>query len=315
MPITAYRMRLEPQGADEDANPFEFCRENEIIGVGHELSRDQSVQKLEDVKQAHKDYHSGRVKDNGSLIAEIRYMLEMDEGDYVWINQRNEYHLCRVLSNWRVSANQSEDDYRIHDFNDIHNYRHVEWKRIPQPFVPGPIQRRFVGSFGTLTIMDLDDETLQKTDQLFQAVDLDTSSKIDDDLIKTEIYQLGSREFFKKLGATETEDIVLNFLQSRGWKIIKSSTSRSTAEIECELKRGPDRAYVQVKSGHGDIDPSKYEKYTGLGHVFFFTLADFDVGSHLAMTKIDPSDVKEYVDNNVLEIPDDVLIRLARDTS
>lgn len=40
MSFTAYKMRLRPHSADDNANSIEFCREKEIVGVGHEIYTD-----------------------------------------------------------------------------------------------------------------------------------------------------------------------------------------------------------------------------------------------------------------------------------
>lgn len=315
MAFNVYRMRLLPGDSQDDADPFSFCHEEKIIGVGHKIYMDRSYETLDDVKQAHKEYESeyfpnnqSRFLQDGRLDSELRYILEeMEEGDYVWVNRNNTFGLCKVTGDWEVLPNLPEKEWEQYKRNDIQNFREVEWTMVPYKAVPGFIRRQFSGSFGTITrIRDpINDTTRALIQRLFEQ---DTFHQRNEFLFKEIaewVQEHSSEDILRLLGPTATEDLVLLYLQDQGWKLVGSSLSSSQAEIECEMFRGDRLGYVQVKSGKSSIDPADFETYDGT--VFLFVGNQLNPGLYDHVHQIDPDEVKVYLQENVEEAPRDVL--------
>lgn len=311
MDFDVYRMRINPKGAKKDAKSLEFCKKEGVVGLGHEIYMDQSYESFEGVKQAHYEYEREHYNnwtrfnnDDETLNHELRYILdEINEGDYVWINRKNKFYLCQITSDWRVAANRSgskRDDFII---NDIHNYRKADWKQIEFENVPGFIRRQFSTNFGTLTGMpSLIDSQKRVVMQLF---DGEYNREVNTDDIRKQLATTDARELMDLFGPVETEDLVLLYLQSKGWKIVGSSMSMNQAEIECEIRRGEETGFIQVKSGGASVDPSDFTDYTGT--VFLFVGTELDLKSYPNISQIEPNEVTQYFSENVEEVPQEIL--------
>lgn len=316
MSFTVYKMRLSPGSADDDACPFEFCREKEIVGVGHEIYMDRTYEDIEEVEKAHWDYEAehydpenrSRFRQDGELSSDLRYILkEMEEGDYVWVNKENTFGLCKVTGDWEVLPNLPEEKRDRYMKNDIQNFRHVDWTIIPYFAVPGFVRRQFSGQFGTIARMrkPINDTTRALIERLFEQ---DEYSRRDEFLwkeIQTYIEKTSPDDLLNLLGPTATEDLVLLYLQEQDWKLVGSSLSTTQAKIECEMYRGGELGYVQVKSGSASVDPSNFENHDGT--VFLFVGDDLNVESYDHIHQIDPNDVMDYLHKNIQEAPRDVL--------
>jgi len=316
MGFTVYKMRLSPGDADDDATPFEFCREEKIIGVGHQIYTDRSYETLEEVTEAHWEYEAdhydpdnrSRFRQDGELAAELRYILEeMEEGDYIWVNSGNTFGLCKVTGGWDVLPNVPEEKQNRYMKNDIQNFRQVEWTIVPYFAVPGFVRRQFSGQFGTIARMrkPITDTTRTLIENLFEKNEYNQRDEFLVEEIKPYIEETSPEKLFNLLGPTATEDLILLYLQDQGWKLVGSSLSSTQAEIECEMYRGEELGYVQVKSGSESVDPSEFEDHDAT--VFLFVGEELELDSYGHIYQIDPEDVMTYLHENVQEAPRDVL--------
>lgn len=316
MTFNVYKMRLDPGDADEGTDPFEFCKDEEVIGVGHRIYADRSYETLDQVKQAHWEYEAeyydpnnrSRFNNDETLDHELSYILEdMEEGDYVWVNRGNRYALCRVSGDWEVMPNVSQEDRERYDAHDIQNFREAEWSEIPYFAVPGFVRSHFSGPFGTIKRMrtGVNHSTRDLIERLFEQDEYDQRDKFNLDAIEAYIDEATTQELTDLLGPIGTEDLVLLYLQSNGWKLVGSSMSKNQAEIECEMHRGDEVGYVQVKSGNATIDPSDFEDYEGT--VYLFAGDDMDLGSYESICQISADDVFTYLRENTEEAPHEVL--------
>lgn len=316
MSFNVYKMRLSPGDADEDAAPFEFCREENIVGVGHQIYTDRSYETLDDVKEAHWEYEAehydpdnrSRFRQDGELDSVLRYILEeMEAGDYIWVNSENTFGLCKVTGDWDVLPNVPDENQDSYMKNDIQNFRHVEWIIIPYFAVPGFVRRQFSRQFGTIARMrkPINDTTRALIESLFDKEEYNRRDEFLVEEIRTYIEETSSDELFNLLGPTATEDLILLYLQEQGWKLVGSSLSSSQAEIECEMYSGDELGYVQVKSGSESVDPSEFENHDGT--IFLFVGDDLNLNSYNHIHQIEPDDVMTYLYENVQEAPRDVL--------
>lgn len=306
-------MRINPK-SDEEVNPLEFCRDKEIVGVGHEIYIDRTYDTLEELKEAHREYEKEhyenrtRFKQDGDFSAELRYILkDIDEGDYIWVNRSNDFYLCRAKGEWDVAANQAKEEQEEYISNDIHNLHRAEWQKIPFSSVPGFVQRQFSGQFGTIAKMrdPINDTTRAMVEKLFKNGELTGEIPLSE--VKKHVQEIPPQDVFDALGPTTTEDLVLLYLQSEGWKVIGSSLSSSQAEIECELVRSNESAVVQIKSGNSSVTPSDFEKYTDNSTVFFFVGDEKDLDSYDNIKQIAPANVTNYLVKNIKEAPRPIL--------
>lgn len=337
--FSVYRLKIQPGGAKDGTDPYEFCKNGGIVGVGwgyntNKFSEEDlnQIDTIPDVKAAvdrHNkieehykerngdDYTPSRVKQNGDLRASLRYMVtEISEGDLVWINEGSEFAVCRIRGEWEVDINQDGEEQTQYARNDIRNFREAEWNVVPYTMVPGFVKRRFAGQGSTLSKMHIEDEQQAISEQIFSVGEFNDST---DGLVKSVEAKLNRNQnpdsVLEILDPVEIEDIVLLSLQSGndGWSIIKSSTSSSEADIECELRRVIDghteRAFVQVKSGNATVKPDTYEEKAEHGHVFLFSQSPLTV-SNENMSAISPIDVLTFIQENPGYVPDPVLLKL-----
>lgn len=324
--FTVYGMKLQPEGAEADADPFELCQDEEIIGVGWGLDNDRSYDSFDEVFDYHKGVYDDRIDQgkkgtrlnkDGSLTAALRYILdEMEVGDYVWVNEGNQFALCKVDGDWQLTAHLSGEEKAKFKKNDVHHYRSVDWANIPYSLVPGYVRRKFSGRFGTLNELDngINEDSKQVIEALHSQGDLDSDSSLDRQQIGAKISRADSDRLFDILGGDETEDIVLSYLQSEGWRIIKSSTSNSQAKIECEMRTEDEGesvpGYVQVKTGDAGVNPDSYEEYTEDGEMIFFVQSGVNVESRDGMSSLDSPTIHEYMASNYNYLPNETLLKL-----
>lgn len=118
--FSVYRLKIQSDEAASDADPYEFCKERDIIGIGWNYNRerfldDEDFERIDAVPDQETaidrhneiadkyrevkddDFTPTRVKQNGDLRAPLRYMIsEMEEGDHVWVNEGSEFAVCQV---------------------------------------------------------------------------------------------------------------------------------------------------------------------------------------------------------------------------
>lgn len=320
-----YAMKLQPGDADDGTNPYEFCKQEEVIGVGWHIERGRTYETVEDVYDQHYKVAQRRAeegKDVTRLLADnrletaIRYILKkVDEGDYVWVNEGSDFALCRARE-WDVLPNLPEEKADEYDKRDIQNFRYVDWVDIPYALVPGYVRRKFSRPFGTICEMDkgINDDSKAVIESLHSHEELDTEDSLNRKHIAEKISAADTQRVFDVLGPTETEDIVLSYLQSEGWRIIKSSTSDSEAKIECEMRREENGesvlGYLQVKTGDAGLNPDSYQEYADAGEMIFFLESGVDVEGRDSMSKITPEEIHEYIVSDVNYLPNEPLLKL-----
>jgi len=320
--FTVYGMKLQP-GDHKDT--FSFCKEESIIGIGWPLE-DKQYSSVEEIKSSHEKIAERRKEEgkkverinaDGRLYAPLRHMIiNINRGDYVWVNEGNQFALCKIQSDWDVTSNLDRDDGKRYSNNGIHHFRYVDWVDIPYSYVPGFIRRKFARRYGTLK--EMDDGINEKSKIVIQALhsydDIQSENSLNRKAIAKKISNADTKFIFTLLDQNETEDIVISHLQSEGWRVIKSSTSSSQAKIECEMRREVDErpvlGYLQVKTGSATANPKNYQEYADSGEMIFFVESGIDVDNYERMSTIEPETIKNYMVENYNYLPSETLLKL-----
>lgn len=157
-------------------------------------------------------------------------------------------------------------------------------------------------------VAPINETTRTVIERLFDQDELNRRDEFILEEIETYVDHTPSRELLDLLGPEATEDLVLLYLQSRGWKLVSSSLGSNQAEIECEMVRGGDLGYVQVKSGNASVDPDDYVAYDG--SVYLFVGDELDLDAYDEVTQIVPERVVAYLSENLVEVPREVLSQI-----
>lgn len=312
---TIWSLKIQPGGAKEGADSYKFCKTHDppIIGIGWGIS--------EEFKSAEEALEHHRTRDNhtdrwGNVKFPIRAMIKKASiGDLVWVNEGSEYALCRIKSDWKqapTSATQKED-WRKYD---IRNYRLADWRLVEPKFVPGYVKRYF--SAPRIPTMARPDDGKNEPSKeyaltLFEKDPDNIDEVVDLETLSPRIKSTTTETFFNILDPVETEDLVIDYLQSKGWHVVKSSTSKGQAGIECVLRRvaeEPETAYLQVKSGKKTVDVEEYVDLARTSTVYLHQRHPPDSSPPDGINWIEPKSLKTYLQRNPGYIPDHTLLKL-----
>lgn len=269
LPDTLWKLTIDPRGKrDPSADPFAYCRERGIVGIGWGLETEP--QSKEDAERAFREEHEKGIRAFRAMV------YRMDVGDHVWVYGDRRFYVCRVESEWR---HEMGDPWRDHD---VRNVRDAAWRPVPLGLVPGRVKRHAT-MYGTCHAIPATDELRRYSAWAWE------NERSPGELAESLDYQeIGSRladasplEVFRDvLDPDDTEDLVGLYLQrTRGWAMLKSSAYRSKARVECEFQRegstGPEVGYMQVKSGNVPIDLREYSDLASENeYVYLFSTAE-----------------------------------------
>ncbi len=291
-----HRIHIRPKGGKADpATSVAYCMRHNVIGVGWGIPESGPSltwdQYLADAAEEHP----------GDPLASVRYIHDnVRPGDLVWSrDSRGEYLLARVSSPWHYHNLGSETIDA-----DIFNTVGCTFQRVKPEAVPGKI----IASFRPQkTIQPVaNDAVVRYTIALWAQLTgepLPEGVRVPGDL--------GS--LFEFLDAETTEDLVLIYLQARGWLFIPSSRKSYTMAYEFVLKNREDgrSAVVQVKTGN---TPADADRIIGIGdHAFLFQSNGVYRGSQDERIEfLDPDDVLAFALTNRHILPPTVTIWLDR---
>lgn len=297
-------MQIDTAGEDS----FSFCKKNGYIGVGWMLEK--GVDKRGRIKEIYEGergkFHTGAK----SLIKRVSV------GDFVWLKDSNDYYLAKVTSDWKQKP-KGEQPWTTHD---IGFYRDANWREtnIDESAVPGFVIRYFAGRPGTMKKLRTGVNIYSKryTVHLFNHGEPSDGEGIEKMSKKVaNSIDPSNTSLLDVFGPRELEDIVLVYLQSQGWRVITSSRPKARNLVECTLHRHSDTeretAYVQVKSGGGKVDVEDYYKLISDDtKVFIHQRDELKIGEE-DMEYISPSDLLEYLGENIFEFDSMTIHKLA----
>ncbi|MFC7193957.1 hypothetical protein ACFQL4_03715 [Halosimplex aquaticum] len=256
--FSVYRLKIQPGGAIETANPYEFCKGEGIVGVGWGynpavLLEDGEIEKVDEMPDTESavdrhneieqrfrerksdDYAPSRVKLNGDLKSSLRYMIEdIEKGDFLWVNEGSEFALCKVTGDWETDLDLSAEKQDEFESNDIRNFREADWEVVPYPMVPGFVKRRFAGQGNTLSQMHIEDSQKLITEQIFAVSEFDDATEGLSAAVSDQLRaDVTASQFLGILDPAEIEDIVL--LKLKRVREIGRSSSRRPAVLKQTL--------------------------------------------------------------------------------
>ena len=237
-----FRLHIRPTGGLANKRlAFEHCLSTGVLGLGWALPgpSDRSITWAAYVAEAERCYGTG-----GELSRVKYFHHHVQPDDLIWTRDLGgRYYLARVLDSWRYDDTQSAWDA------DVVNVVSCEIRDIGfVEAVPGKVIACFRP---TRAVQQIADETVRIFSQALwnQAVGL-------------EHYLVPKRpmDFFALLDDRAIEDIVLIYLQLKGWLILPSTRQRDTIAYEAILvhRDSGKRAVVQVKSGDTPLDPHRW---------------------------------------------------------
>jgi hypothetical protein len=297
-------MHINTDGQD----PFLFCKEKDYLGVGWMLDEDVNERnRIQEIYESeHGEFHTGAK----SLIERV------SGGDFVWIHESGGYYLAKVTSDWKQKS-KGKEPWTTHD---IGFYREADWRSTPidESAVPGFVIRYFAGRPGTMKKMrtGVNKHSKQYIQELHDQGEPDEKTDLEqigrevaDEMEPTNEYLLNM------LGPRELEDVVLVYLQSDDWRLIKSSRPKARGLVECTLHRhsGGERetAYVQVKSGEGSVEMEDYHNLATDTTRVFIHQKNSLVSDKETIEYISPADLLEYIGESILEFDSMTIHKLA----
>jgi len=309
-PKALWKLTIDPRGKkDTSTDPFHFCLEKSIIGIGWWLPRVPKDKK--DATTLFREEH----KEN---ITAFNIMVHrMEKNDHAWIYGKQKYYICNITSDWRHENGDSWGD------NDIHNIRSATWKEIPIELVPGCVKRSLT-MFGTAHKIKANAPMLKYSDWLFNNNTLTMSSirsRIEIDSIANKITSNDSDWLFSIIDANETEDLIGLYLQKdMKWCMIKSSAYKSQRRFECEYRRVSgsvgETAFMQVKSGHSiTLDCEDYAKdVDSTTYIYLFSTGNTpykNFGAHRNVIAINKDSIVKFAAANARLLPLPILLKLS----
>lgn len=99
--MKVYRCHLRPAPANgaSEAEIFDFCYTQKIIGIGYSAVKSRNEAEAE--AQFRDNYDAG--------IANLRAMMKIEIGDFLWIHDTHEvYYLCKAVRLWKDQPHSEE---------------------------------------------------------------------------------------------------------------------------------------------------------------------------------------------------------------
>lgn len=324
-------MKVSPRNGDNDFNSRNaeiYCFNNDIIGLGWfvDESANHSIDAVKELIRKRQKALEKPKDFDGWQSKVIPFLEQMQIGHFVWVyssvdkkkkdpnlEEPEGYYLCKVDSDWNQNTD-SENKKR-----DIAWFRKAKWKPIKFDYVPSYIIRNpFITTLSHVAEANGD---ARMENYLYD----NEIPELNIQILKKNIENTHPETLALHLDQFACENIVCNYIQKDGWRLIKSTASSSLPTFECLLRRNDSQqtAFVQVKSGgqkmsKGDRAAVKNERDKG-NRIYLFIankkLRDdikLDIPESDNVIYIEYEDIKKYLleEKNLKEqhIPD--LIRL-----
>lgn len=237
---------------------FDYCLENQILGVGWQINSTNSPVSWEEYLRAAEEIH-------GNLNV-CKYIKKwVSEGDLVWTRSDDgKYFLAQVKSGWEYWISESAVKKDI----DLANIFRVTLLPVESDAVPGKVVACFRA---TRTIQEIASKpAIEYSKYLWNTLSNTNEYEIDKDY---------ASDIFEMLDDEETEDLVFMYLQYMGWVLVPNSRKKDTMSYEflaVNPKTG-ERAISQVKTGNSEINIGDYSSYAE--KVFLFQSNELYAGT------------------------------------
>ena len=214
--MNLFRIHIRPKGGTDDMDAtFQYCLDNDFLGVGWRVVELASTEDWEVYEQAATPKHGS--------IQQPRYIYNnVHPGDLVWTRDPDgQYYLARVTSPWEYWTSVEGRERDI----DIANIFRCDFHVVPLDAVPGTV----VASFDArgMSIQRINARSAWAYSQYLW-----------NRHAKHQVYDVDTDDFpdiFTMLDPEETEDLVFLYLQSRGWYVVPNSRKGNTLRFEFML--------------------------------------------------------------------------------
>lgn len=286
-----YRIHIKPSGGNDDMTmTFQYCLDNQILGVGYRIPDHDEIQNWDDYHDIAKDIHDE--------LNACKYIHDwVNEGDLVWTRDpKGKYYLARVTSGWEYWMSQEAIEENI----DIANIFRCEIREVELDSVPGKIKACFRPR---RMIQEIADKKARAY-----------SRYLWNKLSTEPFYEVSLSEYsdiFMLLDDEETEDVVFMYLQTKGYYVVPNSRKKDTMTFEYLLidSSNFERAWVQVKTGNTNLNRDDYLDH---GHkVFLFqSNEDYEGSGSENVTCIPKGELLKFMKLKKLLLPKSIQNKL-----
>ncbi|WP_068329876.1 hypothetical protein [Psychrobacter sp. P2G3] len=290
--MNIFRMHIKPGGKASRKTTFDYCIDNNLLGVGWQVRDVNNTKNWEDYYEKAKEKY-GKV----NQCAYIHKHVKVD--DLVWTRDKSKgYFLAKVVSEWEYFNSEASINENI----DIVNIFRVELLAVPIGAVPGKVIASFRASRACQKIAGNSIKIYSRMlwNELSQNQYYDTSNDKFNDI-------------FLMLDDEETEDLVFLYLQSIGWYVVPSSRKGDTMSFEY-LAINPQtgrRALTQVKTGHSTVPRSSYNDRDSDEHIFLFqTNEKYVEESSSLLTNISRKNIIDFLRESRDWLPENFVLKM-----
>jgi len=267
---------------------LEWCLQRDVVGVGWAEAYSAGAPSGGG-KEGY--YELLRSKENwgGRVPSTVRTLLEqVRAGDIVCLYRRPNYVIAIVRDDEARFGPELGADFLDYD---IGHARNVDWVEIEPDLAPGFLLR-FATIQGILARSHFrskyDEPTCNAiTEGLLRLhakkrADPAWRPHVDDSETAKVLRTLSKQAMFSAMTPDDCEDVILCFLQDRGWRLLKSTAWKSRPDYECDLLRVPvspggvATGRIQVKSGDERINTQQYQDLPPGEVLFLFSTASSD---------------------------------------
>lgn len=281
--MNIWRLHIKPD-AEESVDPFKFCMDQNILGVGWPVEANGPLQWDGYHKAGCEKYGQNNRKRWDQAVCTVHNKMKTD--DICWTRDGNgNYYIGRIDGDWEY---RSSDNYRRAD---IVNVRSCKWRRVGgTDSVLGQILNSFIPP---------------STVQVVKGETIGLYSQIEYNQLSGEaVYDVtrdGERDLFRLIWPEDCEDIVGIYLQEKhGYRLIPSSCRRDTVKTEFVLKKAGEKAHVQVKQGNVNLRMEDFEHDPGDPCEWFLwtTHGEYIGRGHDHLHTIDSEELRAFVMDN-----------------
>ncbi len=264
--MNTWKFTIKP-ASEKGFNAFEFCKNNSYIGLGWSGAyAEKKPTNYDEAKSLLK-------KEYKKIPYQVKHMIEsVKENDHLWIHKKGKYYLC-IAGKEILYDNDISSDFLKYDLGHI---RKVDWLEIPEIFVSGSIQR------GTIAQRMIQKITLSKREQEYSLLlakeltkNIEWKPAINDEELQLTLKSTDNCQLFSMMSPDDLEDVVSFYLQSKEWRLTKSTCFRSKPFFEFSMLNSKNEAcYVQVKSGKNPnkLPPLDYKEHvTDNSFIYLFS--------------------------------------------
>lgn len=273
-----------PDGPDWD-EAKRYCREAGVVGVGWgrpyvEVDADACLSEVLDEIAKNPAWKSG--------LSAVRQLAEVAEvADLVWTRDgAGNYWLGKIRGQWHFDPSEEATYW------DLNNVRDCDWLTEPlRDFqVPGGVVRSFVG-----------------TGASFRRIKGDAACRMSCLIHEEEVSEIAAPAAMSAdevirdlLDPIDVEDLVLLFLQAKGWLLLPSTRMNDTPLYEAAFRHRDDGrvAVVSVKSGASAYVPvARLAEESRGSEVFVFSTDDLysEPPADFGVQRIEIDDLKRFM--------------------